>query len=118
VRSGEWPAWFSFWFSGCWRALLAKGTAWAGGFIVKFFFFFCFVFCGGSPAVFFLVFLVYIAFSRPPTRPNDNTTQPAEKQTAGSTEHTRHASAAGRGLQSRAVVCCPVASSAQSQEAQ
>ena len=29
VRSGEWPAWFSFWFSGCWRAL-AKGTAWAG----------------------------------------------------------------------------------------
>ena len=26
VRSGEWPAWFSFWFSGCWRAL-AKGTA-------------------------------------------------------------------------------------------
>ena len=28
VRSGEWPAWFSFWFSGCWRAL-AKGTAWA-----------------------------------------------------------------------------------------
>ena len=29
VRSDEWPAWFSFWFSGCWRAL-AKGTAWAG----------------------------------------------------------------------------------------
>ena len=29
ARSGEWPAWFSFWFSGCWRAL-AKGTAWAG----------------------------------------------------------------------------------------
>ena len=29
VRSGEWPAWFSFWFSGCWWAL-AKGTAWAG----------------------------------------------------------------------------------------
>ena len=29
VRSEEWPAWFSFWFSGCWRAL-AKGTAWAG----------------------------------------------------------------------------------------
>ena len=28
ARSGEWPAWFSFWFSGCWRAL-AKGTAWA-----------------------------------------------------------------------------------------
>ena len=28
VRSDEWPAWFSFWFSGCWRAL-AKGTAWA-----------------------------------------------------------------------------------------
>ena len=27
--SAEWPAWFSFWFSGCWRAL-AKGTAWAG----------------------------------------------------------------------------------------
>ena len=30
VRSGEWPAWFSFWFSGRWRAPLAKGTAWAG----------------------------------------------------------------------------------------
>ena len=30
MRSGDWPAWlFSFWFSGCWRAL-AKGTAWAG----------------------------------------------------------------------------------------
>ena len=29
VRADEWPAWFSFWFSGCWRAL-AKGTAWAG----------------------------------------------------------------------------------------
>ena len=29
VRSDEWPAWFSFWFSGCWRAL-AKGTVWAG----------------------------------------------------------------------------------------
>ena len=29
VRSGEWPAWFFFWFSGRWRAL-AKGTAWAG----------------------------------------------------------------------------------------
>ena len=29
VRSGEWPAWFSFWFSGRWQAL-AKGTAWAG----------------------------------------------------------------------------------------
>ena len=29
VRSGELPAWFFFWFSGCWRAL-AKGTAWAG----------------------------------------------------------------------------------------
>ena len=33
VRSGEWPAWFSFWFSvrfsGRWRAP-AKGTAWAG----------------------------------------------------------------------------------------
>ena len=29
ARSGEWPAWFFFWFSGCWRAL-AKGTAWAG----------------------------------------------------------------------------------------
>ena len=29
VRSGEWPAWLSFWFSGRWRAL-AKGTAWAG----------------------------------------------------------------------------------------
>ena len=29
ARSGEWPAWFSFWFSGCWRAL-AKGTVWAG----------------------------------------------------------------------------------------
>ena len=28
MRSDEWPAWFSFWFSGCWRAL-AKGTAWA-----------------------------------------------------------------------------------------
>ena len=28
MRSGEWTAWFSFWFSGCWRAL-AKGTAWA-----------------------------------------------------------------------------------------
>ena len=28
VRSDEWPTWFSFWFSGCWRAL-AKGTAWA-----------------------------------------------------------------------------------------
>jgi hypothetical protein len=28
VRSDEWPAWLSFWFSGCWRAL-AKGTAWA-----------------------------------------------------------------------------------------
>ena len=23
VRSGEWPAWFSFWFSGRWRALQA-----------------------------------------------------------------------------------------------
>ena len=33
VRSGEWPAWFSFWFSGCWRAL-AKGTAWAGFYCV------------------------------------------------------------------------------------
>ena len=30
VRSDEWPAWFSFWFSGRWRAL-AKGTAWHGG---------------------------------------------------------------------------------------
>ena len=29
ARSDEWPAWFPFWFSGCWRAL-AKGTAWAG----------------------------------------------------------------------------------------
>ena len=29
VRSDEWAAWFSFWFSGYWRAL-AKGTAWAG----------------------------------------------------------------------------------------
>ena len=29
MRSDEWPAWFSFWFSGCWRAL-AKGTALAG----------------------------------------------------------------------------------------
>ena len=29
MRTGEWPAWFSFWFSGRWRAL-AKGTAWAG----------------------------------------------------------------------------------------
>ena len=29
VRSGQWPAWFSFWFSGCWRAL-AKGSARAG----------------------------------------------------------------------------------------
>jgi len=28
ARSDEWPAWFSFWFSGCWRAL-AKGAAWA-----------------------------------------------------------------------------------------
>ena len=28
MRSDEWPARFSFWFSGCWRAL-AKGTAWA-----------------------------------------------------------------------------------------
>ena len=28
-RIGEWPAWFFFWFSGCWRAL-SKGTAWAG----------------------------------------------------------------------------------------
>ena len=28
VRSGEWPAWFSFLFSGRWRSL-AKGTAWA-----------------------------------------------------------------------------------------
>ena len=28
VRSDECPAWFSFWFSGRWRAL-AKGTAWA-----------------------------------------------------------------------------------------
>ena len=27
-HAGEWPAWVSFWFSGCWRAL-AKGTAWA-----------------------------------------------------------------------------------------
>ena len=27
------PAWFSFWFSGCWRAL-AKGTAWAGFYCV------------------------------------------------------------------------------------
>ena len=34
VRSDEWPAWFSFWFSGCWRAL-SKGTAWAG-FVVFF----------------------------------------------------------------------------------
>ena len=33
VRSDEWPAWFSFWFSGCWRAL-AKGTAWAGFYCV------------------------------------------------------------------------------------
>ena len=29
------PAWFSFWLSGCWRAL-AKGTAWAVVFIVQF----------------------------------------------------------------------------------
>ena len=29
VRSDEWPAWFSLWFSGCCRSL-AKGTAWAG----------------------------------------------------------------------------------------
>ena len=29
LRSVEWPAWFSFWFSGCWRAL-AKGTARVG----------------------------------------------------------------------------------------
>ena len=28
VRSGEWPAWFFFWFSGRWRAF-AQGTAWA-----------------------------------------------------------------------------------------
>ena len=28
VCSGEWQAWFSFWVSGCWRAL-TKGTAWA-----------------------------------------------------------------------------------------
>ena len=34
-RSGEWPAWFSFWFSGCWRALATCGTAWAG-FVVFF----------------------------------------------------------------------------------
>ncbi len=33
MRSDEWPAWFSFWFSGCWRAL-AKGTAWAGFYCV------------------------------------------------------------------------------------
>ena len=33
VRSDEWPAWFSFWFSGCWRAL-AKGMAWAGFYCV------------------------------------------------------------------------------------
>ena len=38
VRSEEFPAWFSFWFYGCWRAL-AKGTAWAG-FIAQLFFFF------------------------------------------------------------------------------
>ena len=29
VRFGDWPAWFSFWFSGRWRAL-SKGTARAG----------------------------------------------------------------------------------------
>ena len=29
ARSGEWLAWFSFWFSERWRAL-SKGTAWAG----------------------------------------------------------------------------------------
>ena len=34
VRSEEWPAWFSFWFPGCWRAL-AKGTAWLGGFYLR-----------------------------------------------------------------------------------
>ena len=28
ARSDKWPAWFSFWFSGYWRAL-AKGAAWA-----------------------------------------------------------------------------------------
>ena len=33
VRSDEWPAWLSFWLSGCWRAL-AKGTAWAGSYCV------------------------------------------------------------------------------------
>ena len=33
MRSDEWPAWFSFWSSGCWRAL-AKGTAWAGFYCV------------------------------------------------------------------------------------
>ena len=27
MRSDEWPAWFFFWFPGCWRAL-AKGAAW------------------------------------------------------------------------------------------
>ena len=36
VRSDEWPAWFSFWFSGgFWRALATKGTtAWAFFFIL------------------------------------------------------------------------------------
>ena len=24
VRSDEWPAWFSFWFSGCWRAFIVQ----------------------------------------------------------------------------------------------
>ena len=32
MRSDEWPAWFSFCFSGRWRAL-AKGTAWAGFYV-------------------------------------------------------------------------------------
>ena len=42
VRSDEWPAWFSFWFFGCWRAL-AKGTAWAG-FIAQYYYYYYFFF--------------------------------------------------------------------------
>ena len=60
ARSGEWPAWFSFLFSGCWRAL-AKGTAaWAGFYctillllllplFISFLFLFCLFFVASTP---------------------------------------------------------------------
>ena len=59
MRSDEWPAWFSFWFSGCWRAL-AKGTAWAG--------FYCVITTPPSLLPYFAVTLFHVALNSNKTK--------------------------------------------------